>query len=135
MGSTAAAAAAAPDPAQVARQHLKEVSKCVDKLVKEVLTYCLAQREEGHLCDEVLNTIQGQLCDDVTALESLVKPLLKELIKAQIIEQSNAMESLNNALSMQTNALEKFTQLKTLINLKNKFKLHTKGELGLVQSI
>ena len=74
-------------------------------------------RDKGQLCGDVLNSIQGQLCDDVTALESLVKPLLSELIKAQNIEQSNAMEFLNNAPSMQMAAAEKFNQPKALINL------------------
>ena len=52
VGSAAAAAAAAPGSAQKAYQHLKEVCQCVDTNVKEVFTYCLAQREEGHLCDD-----------------------------------------------------------------------------------
>ena len=60
---------------------------------------------------------QRQLYDDVTALEGLVKPLLSELSKGQDIEQCNALEFLENAPSMQPNAMEKFTQLKTLINL------------------
>ena len=55
VGSTAAAAAAAPDQAQVSYQHLTEVCQCLVNFVKEVFTYCLAQREEGHLADEVIN--------------------------------------------------------------------------------
>ena len=112
VGSAAAAAAAKPDSTQKQYHHVKEACQLVNKSVKEVFTYCLTQTKEGQLCGDVLNSIQGQLCGDVTGLESVGKPLLSELIKAQNSEQSNAVEFLNNAPSI--------NQLKALINHKQK---------------
>ena len=114
--STSIAAAAAPDQALVSYQQLKEVCQCVDTLVKEVYQYCLAQREEGHLADEVINNTQGKLCDDVKQLETLAKPLLAEMLRNSNIEQSVTMQFPRYAPEMQLAATKKFHQLKVLIN-------------------
>ena len=85
-GSTSIAAAAAPDQAQASYQQLKDVRQAVEKLVKAVYQYCLAQREKGHLADGIINNIQGKLRDYVKQLENLAKPLLAEMLNNSNID-------------------------------------------------
>ena len=120
MGSTSIVAAAAPDQAQASYQQLKEVCQAVDKCVKEVYPYCLAQREEGHLVDDIINTTQEKLCDDARQLENVAKPLLAEMLKNSNIEQVVTMEFLRDSPEMQLAATMKFHQLKILINSNKK---------------
>ena len=105
-GSAASDAAAAAPPssaehdAQKQYQQLQDMCQNVQQIIKEVNLYCLTQSGEGHISTnigDVINMTQGQLCDDLSALDCLVKPLLSELVKGQNIEQFIAIEFLRNA--------------------------------------
>ena len=104
VGSTSTAAAAAPDQAQVSDHQLKEVCQDVDKFVKEVYQYCLAQREERHLADDVINNTQGKLCDDVKQLENWRSHSWLKCSNNSNIEQNVTMESLRDAPEMHRDA-------------------------------
>ena len=61
VGSAAADEAGAPESAQKQYQHLKGICQGVDNIVKGVQSYGSTQREEGQLCGDVLNSIQGRV--------------------------------------------------------------------------
>ena len=141
-GSAASDAAAAAPPssaehdAQKQYQQLQDMCQNVQQIIKEVNLYCLTQRGEGHISTNTgdVNMTQGKLCDDPSALDCLVKPLLREFIKGQHIDQVTAIEFLRNASGMRQNAMLKFTQLKTLINLKLNIKQKSQKKEGTEES-
>ena len=82
----------------------------VDKCVKDVYQICPAQREEGHLKDEIINNTQQKLCDEVRELDKLAKPLLAEMLRNSNIEQAITLEFLGSSPEMQRAATKKLEQ-------------------------
>ena len=120
VGSTSTVAAATPDQAQVSYKQLKEVRQAVDTIVKEVYQCCLAQREEGHFVDDIINNTQQKLCDEVRQLDHLAKPLLAEMLRNSNIEHVVTMDILRDAPDMQLVAAKKFHHLKVFTNTNTK---------------
>ena len=122
VGTPSTIAAATSNKEHLSYQQLKEVCVTVDKYVKDIYQFCLAQRSEGHLEEDIINNTQQELCDDIRELEQLAQPLLAEMLRNSNIEQAVTIEFLRDAPMMQRAAAKKFQQLIMLINSNKKQK-------------